>query len=257
MAKTAKKKTSPKKPVKRKAKNRKGIRTFFMFAVLVVIAISAWYFYQPFKTKTDKISFLESIPKGFESFGIDLSHHQGTVDWDHLFKKEKYDTIIDFVYCKATEGSTHTDTRWETNRKTLNELGICNGAYHFLSSKKLPRPQVAHFLQQWQRKESDLPPVLDVETEGYSDEDLRAKMVIWLDEVEKQTGMRPIIYTSLNFFETKFKNYFPGHKFWIAAYSQKPSCIYDKRIVHWQYSEDGILPGIDEEVDLNVSKIDF
>ena len=55
----------------------------------------------------------------------------------------------------------------------------------------------------------------------------------------------------------KFKNFFPDHKFWIAAYSKRPNSIIDKRILHWQYSENGILPGIEEDVDLNVSKVPF
>ena len=127
--------------------------------------------------------------------------------------------------------------------------------YHFFQSKEKPKPQVQHFLKHWKKREIDLPPVLDVENEGLSDTDLRAKMTIWLEEVENRTGMRPIIYTSLNFFETKFINDFKNYKFWIAAYSRKPSCIDDSRIIHWQYSESGELPGCDEKVDFNVSKI--
>ena len=46
-----------------------------------------------------------------------------------------------------------------------------------------------------------------------------------------------------------------NYKFWIAAYSRKPACIDDSRIIHWQYSESGELPGFDEKVDFNVSKI--
>lgn len=255
---------APKKKVIRKtsSKKKKTKSSFNFWKVLLFVGIpvlifATWYLYSPLKRKVDNKSFLENIPEGFNSFGIDISHHQGEIDWDHLMKVEHFDTIIDFVYCKATEGSTHLDSQWENNRKALNNLGIANGAYHFLSTKKLPRPQVAHFLNHWKKREVDLPPVLDVETEGFSDDDLRKKMIIWLEEVEKQTGMRPIIYTSMSFFETKFKNYFPDYKFWIAAYTQEPGVIDDKRIIHWQYTEAGILPGIDEEVDFNVSIISF
>lgn len=207
-------------------------------------------------TKTvNRNSLIADIPEGFSSFGIDISHHQGEIDWKKLFEQERFDTIIHFVYCKATEGADHIDTRWNYNREMLQQLGVPNGAYHFLSTKTLPRPQAAHFLSQWRKTASDLPPVLDVETEGFSDEDLRAKMKIWLGVIEKETKMRPIIYTSLHFFETKFAQDFKNYKFWIAAYSRRPDCLDDKRIVHWQYSETGSLPYIDEDVDLNVSKL--
>lgn len=255
---SAAKKKIVRKPInKKKSKSSFNFWKVFLFTGILFLIFATWYLYSPLKRKVDKKSFVENIPEGFRSFGIDISHHQGKIDWDQLMRVEHFDTIIDFVYCKATEGSTYLDSEWENNRKTLNNLGIANGAYHFLSTKKLPRPQVAHFLSYWKKREVDLPPVLDVETEGFSDDDLRAKMTIWLEEVEKQTGMRPIIYTSLNFFETKFQNYFPDYKFWIAAYTQEPGSIDDPRIIHWQYTEAGILPGINEEVDFNVSTIPF
>lgn len=253
---------SKKKVIRKISKKKKNKSSFNFWKLILFIGIpllifATWYLYSPLKTKIDNNSFVQKIPKGFQSFGIDVSHHQGKIDWQDLMVKQHFDTIIDFVYCKATEGSTYIDPQWEFNRKKLNDLGIANGAYHYLMSKKIPRPQASHFLNFWKKREVDLPPVLDVETEGYSDDDLRAKMTIWLDEVEKQTGMRPIIYTSLHFFETKFKNYFPNHKFWIAAYTQEPGFINDKRIIHWQYTEQGTLPGIDNVVDFNVSVLSF
>lgn len=258
MAKTTKKKTT-KTGGKRKTKKNKSISTkwIIILIVLPVLAITLWYFYSPFEEKLSKNSFVKNIPKGFDSFGIDVSHHQGDIDWDLLLNQEHYDTIIHFVYCKATEGNSHVDTEWEKNRRILNDFGIPNGAYHFFTTKEAPKPQVEHFLSHWKKRDVDLPPVLDVETEGFSDKDLRNKMIIWLEEVENRTGMRPIIYTSLHFYETKFKNYFSTYKFWIATYDQQPDFKSDARILHWQYSENGVLPGIDEEVDLNVSKIPF
>jgi lysozyme len=245
-------------PIKRKRKQAKG-KGIWIAALAVCLGVGSWYIYdQYFSTKKIiRNSLVDNIPSGYTSFGIDVSHHQGTIDWLELFNTEHYDTIVHFVYCKATEGNTHIDTRWEENRKTLNNMGIPNGAYHFFATKDPPRPQVAHFLNYWEKREVDLPPVLDVETEGFSDEDLRAKMTIWLEEVERLSGMRPIIYTSLNFYETKFKNHFPNYKFWIAAYSRVPDIKNDKRVLHWQYSENGTLPGIKERVDFNVSKITF
>ncbi len=255
-----KKKTTPKKPISRKSKNTKTKSKSILYGFIILISLLIatfvyWEFIIP--PVVNKISFYNSIPKGYQSFGIDVSHHQGNIDWETLFKDEECDTIIRFVYCKATEGSTHIDTKWESNRSALNNLGIPNGAYHFFNPKSKPKPQAEHFLKHWKKREVDLPPVLDIETEGFSDDDLRAKMTIWLNEIEIKTGMRPIIYTSLHFFESKFVHFFPNHKFWIAAYSQEPGCMLDKRIINWQYSESGTLPGIEEKVDFNVSKIAY
>lgn len=255
MAKKRKKLTGTKKRTKRPSKL--PIKPIIIVGLLLVLIGLVYVYYKKDNRIIKREHVIKSIPPGFPSFGIDISHHQGEIDWETLLKKEHYDTIIQFVYCKATEGSDHFDTKWEKNRALLQQLAIPNGAYHFFQPKSEPRPQAKHFLNHWKKTDLDLPPVLDVETEGFSDEDLRKKMEIWLEEVEKQTGMRPIIYTSLNFFETKFKDHFKNYKFWIAAYSRKPECIDDSRIIHWQYSEDGELPGINEKVDFNVSKISY
>jgi lysozyme len=245
--------------VKRKSKGKSNSfpKIFIVSGLIILLVIAAYLFYSKDNKIIKRKQLIESIPPGFPSFGIDVSHHQGEIDWVQLLKKEHYDSIIQFVYCKATEGSNHIDTKWFHNRLVLQKLGIPNGAYHFFSPKTEPRPQAIHFLNQWEKSDFDLPPVLDVESEGFSNDDLIAKMKIWLIEIEEKTGMRSVIYTSLNFFETKFMNHFKDYKFWIAAYSRKPAFIDDSRIIHWQYSESGELPGITEKVDFNVSKISY
>lgn len=250
------KKKPVRKPARRKKKKSTSRRWRWPAIFGIVIAATGIFYYLVTDRKPmNAFSFRQSVPKGFPSIGIDVSHHQGDIDWKKLLNESGFDTLIQFVYCKATEGNTHLDTKWLRNRGILNNLGIPNGAYHFFIPTDPPRPQAAHFLNIWKKRDIDLPPVLDVETEGFSDEDLIAKMKIWLEVVEQKSGMRPIIYTSLHFYQTKFQDAFPDHKFWIAAYSRKPECIDDSRIVHWQYSETGKLPGVREKVDLNVSKL--
>lgn len=250
-----KKRPTTKRIVKRKKKSR-FIPWLLLFFFCVSGGIYAYFYYEWRPKQAISVDqFRASIPPGYESIGLDVSHHQGKIDWEFLLKEQHFDTIIDFVYCKATEGNTHIDTKWEVNRETLNNLGIINGAYHFFIPTDPPRPQAAHFLSHWDKRDIDLPPVLDVETEGLSDSDLIAKMKIWLELVEESSGMRPVIYTSLHFYETKFKTQFPGYKFWIAAYSRDPQIKNDPNVIHWQFSESHRIPGIREKVDLNVSKI--
>jgi lysozyme len=242
---------------KKGKKSSKKVISYSVFGLMLGLVVLTFYYFSKDEDALKRKHVIESIPDGFPAFGIDVSHHQGKINWEKLLVKQQYDTIIQFVYCKVTEGSDHTDTQWERNRKILRKLKMPHGAYHFFNPKSEPRPQAEHFLAHWKKEDLDLPPVLDVETEGFSDEDLIAKMKIWLTVVENKTGMRPIIYCSLNFFETKFMNQFNDYKFWIAAYSRRPKFIEDSRVIHWQYSESGDLPGIDEKVDFNVSKITY
>ena len=148
---------------KRKSKSGKNKSRFFFWFVIPVGLIGFFFFwYQSEGMVQTSTHFHEIIPPGYKSVGLDVSHHQGEINWDLLLNEKGFDTIIDFVYCKVTEGSDHCDTQWERNREYLNKHGISNGAYHYFNPKSLPRPQAAHFLSLYKIRSIDLPPVLFV-----------------------------------------------------------------------------------------------
>ncbi len=200
------------------------------------------------------MNFIE-LPSSFVSYGIDISHHQEKIEWDEVLSFS--DSLISFVYCKATEGINHVDTQWNRNREILLSKNIPHGAYHFFLPKKDAKKQAIHFLKNYQLQKNDLPPVLDAEIEGTSNQQLTLQMRIWLEYIEKETGRLPIIYTSYNMYIEFMKKSFQGYKFWVANYSTKESRFQDEEIIHWQYSDNGMIPGIKTPVDLNFSKIDF
>ena len=249
-------------PVKRtfsKKKKKTNKPLYIVLGAILIVAIGIIIYTQE-EVKEEKESVQEiliNLPKGFKSSGLDVSHHQGEIDWNKIVNTTPFDTLIDFVYCKATEGSTYIDSEWKSNRVQLNQLGIRNGAYHFLNTNTSSIPQAKHFLNTWKHREIDLPPVLDVEKEATTDKILINNMYDWLEYVEKKSGFRPIIYTSYSFYTKKFKNEFKDYQFWIASYDKDPKALSDKRIVHWQFTDNIDLPGINEKVDFNVSKRRF
>lgn len=195
------------------------------------------------------------LEEGFYSQGIDISHHQGDIDWELVF--ESTDSTIAFVYCKVSEGGSHLDRHWIKNFTWLRNHNIPLGAYHYYKPFVSPEKQAAHFLKNYDWDQDDLPPVLDIEEESTNDELLRKNLQIWLDLVEKATGKRPIIYTNFYLFNAKFQSFFSQYQFWIANYSDHPERMSDDRILYWQYSDHGFIPGIDGFVDLNMSKVKF
>lgn len=151
----------------------------------------------------------------------------------------------------------HIDARFTINRDALREHNKAFGVYHFFVPSLNAESQAKHFLKQYYPRANELPPVLDVESESVSDDKLIKGMTEWLEIVEKETGKRPIIYTSFHFYKTKFKNKFKNYQFWIANYSARNDRMTNDRIIHWQYSDKGGIPGIKGPVDLNFSKQEF
>ena len=64
-------------------------------------------------------------------FGIDVSVHNGTIDWGQVGQSG-----VDFAIAKATEGNGYVDPRYAANIAGMKANGILPGAYHFLVTDK-------------------------------------------------------------------------------------------------------------------------
>jgi len=223
----------------------------------VFVLIAAVFYVRKEMVQRPSADINVQMPSGFVSFGIDVSHHNGAIDWLRLISLQPKGKEIQFVYCKATEGIGMVDKTWQRNRKLLSQAGIPFGAYHFFSDKTDPVAQAAHFLRHWSPEMCDLPPVLDVENMQLPRGELIHRMDIWLSIVEKESGVKPIIYVSFNDYQELFHDVFKGYEFWIAAYSRVPNALQDQRVIHWQFSERGELEGMPSKTDLNYSKVRF
>jgi len=76
-----------------------------------------------------------------ERYGIDVSHHQGAIDWHRVAQDG-----ISFAYIKASEGSSFTDPRFGANWRGAGEAGVDRGAYHFFSLCSPGATQARNFL---------------------------------------------------------------------------------------------------------------
>lgn len=235
------------------SKRRRKRRIWPLFTLVLLSAVLTLLYLQ--RSKNIPVYHLEQPPHPFISHGIDVSHHQGDIDWTTFI--EALDTIHPFVYCKATEGIEHVDTKFKKNRQELLELGVRHGAYHFFQPDMDPIAQAEHFLSHYNFQQDDLPPALDYEIERENKEEQLINILAWLKYVESKTGKRPIIYTSYNLYWKWLNNVLPDHQFWVANYSNKSYRFQQENIIHWQYSEKGSLQGIEGYVDLNYSKIKF
>lgn len=191
--------------------------------------------------------------------GIDVSHHQDEIDWDRVKAAG-----IDFVYCKASEGVDLPDPRFADNWAALRQRDIPHGAYHMFRPEDEVKPQVDLFLatlRQGGGSDGMLPPVLDIERNSgvkkVSKQVLHARAVEWVRLVEKETGVKPLIYTNPTF----WRDYLSGdHELvqfplWVSEYdlgaSEPAHTAAWKEWALWQFSRYGIVDGIGKPVDLN------
>ena len=258
-----KKRSTPRRRSSGKVKKRlrampKWVRNILAIVVVALFTGAFYYFFvRPYayrwKPCHGKKEYGVCIPCGYEVHGIDVSHYQGKIDWKQLLQSKETDFPLHFIFMKATEGSSLDDDTFESNFEEARNHGFIRGAYHFFSTKTDALRQADFFIRNVKLESGDLPPVLDVELVGKkSKQELQQGIKQWLDRVEAHYGVKPILYTSYKF-KTKYLDdaRFDAYPYWIAHY-YVDSVKYQGRWDFWQHTDVGSVPGIEQEVDLNV-----
>lgn len=199
--------------------------------------------------------FLNNPPRHrYPVVGADLSHYQGEVDWEVLSKED-----IRFVYIKATEGTSHVDSRFEENWSQSQKTELAAGAYHFFSFDSPGETQAVNFITSVGIRDGMLPPVVDVEY--YADkkvnppkpEAVREQLKIMLQKLEDYYQTVPVIYSTEEVWNRYLKGYFDEYPLWIRNVYTKPRI--QEPWTFWQYTNRARLDGYDgdeEFIDLNV-----
>ena len=184
--------------------------------------------------------------------GIDVSHHQGEINWKLVSNDD-----VTFAYIKATEANDFVDNNFITNWEEARKNKIHVGAYHFYSLAYSGDVQAQNFISVVPREDEQLPPVIDLEYVGNSKKrpsksafqnDLNTYILLINQYFDKE----PIIYTTYNFYEDYLYPQFIDYDIWIRDIfsSPKTNIIGDWEI--WQYNSRGRVEGILGPVDLNV-----
>lgn len=180
--------------------------------------------------------------------GIDISSHQGYIDW----AKVSSDKDIRFVYIKATEGATYRSPHYAHNITQARRYGLLVGSYHYLTSSSSIGEQFKNFSKFAIKSVQDLIPMLDVEVRGnWSRSQLIDSVELFCQMVEQHYGVQPMIYSTMGFYNKNLTPHFNKHRLYIGRYSKaEPEINWEGEYTIWQYSETGIIPGIDAYVDL-------
>jgi lysozyme len=200
---------------------------------------------------------IKSNPK--HVYGIDVSHHQGAINWQTL--KE---LGVDFVYIKATEGIDYVDPAFEKNWQGARAAGVLTGAYHMFRPEDTAVEQASNFIRALESvgySASDLPPVLDIESvhtiKDLPHKELHDRAVNYLKLIEESLGRKAVVYTNPRFWQDYLSDVHEIVKYplWVAEYelgASEPSSTAGWKDYHfWQFSQYGVVDGVEKKVDLN------
>lgn len=180
-------------------------------------------------------------------YGIDVSHYQGRINWQIV----GIDENVRYVYIKATEGSGLVDCNYKENLREARRNGIPVGSYHFFCPSVSSLMQLRNFTDIVKAHEQDLIPIVDVERRGRcSAGEFHRKLEALLRGIERIYGVRPIIYTGVNFFNKYLAGRYSKYGFMIARYGDDvPELMDDVRILMWQFTQEGCVAGVSGHVD--------
>jgi len=193
------------------------------------------------------------LPVLYSIHGIDVSRYQKEIRWNMVKAMNVEGVRIEFAFMKATEGEGLTDRYFKYNWRQAKKQKITRGAYHFFLPGQDPIKQAKHFISRVKLEKGDLPPVLDAEQAGVLPVNVyRAKIRQWLQMVEAHYKVKPIIYTSAEFYKKYMGPEFDEYPLWVAHYYERKSPRINRTWTFWQHNDRGNVNGINALVDFNV-----
>ena len=179
--------------------------------------------------------------------GIDLSHYQGNVFWEHVGQ----DSHNAYVYLKATEGGDRIDPTFKKNIDLAHRHGLKVGAYHFYRPITNQQLQLKNFRAQCRPQEQDLIPMIDVETtNGLPTAQFCDSLFKFLEMVEQEYQQKPLVYTGANFSDKHLQGKLDQYLVMIAQYTDYEPRLKDNRdITMWQYTAKGRIRGVNGFID--------
>ena len=199
-------------------------------------------------------AFDELVGSGITYQGIDVSHHQGHIDWQQV-----KNAGIDFAIIRCGYGAntaSQDDSRWEYNVSSCESLGIPYGVYLYSHADTTSEidGEVQHVLRLLKGHKPTLPVYIDIEENkqfALGGAVLSEFAKRFCSQI-KNAGYKSGLYTSTSHWNAYFGTFaaLPSYYHWVAQYNT--SCTYSGRYETWQYSNTGRVSGISGNVDRDI-----
>jgi lysozyme len=185
--------------------------------------------------------------------GIDISHHQGEIDWKRIAGQN-----IRFAWLKASEGGDWTDPTFAHHLAEARAAGIAVGAYHYFTLCASGAEQAANFLRAVPEK-LDLPPAIDLEYVGNCagrppKGKLTHEVQVFIADISAQHRVTPVLYTGENFYDDYLANdpKLAVYPLWVRNLYGETAWSHDHPVLFRQFASHARLAGISGPVDLDL-----
>ncbi len=186
--------------------------------------------------------------------GIDLSHHQGAVDWRRVAAQD-----IRFAYLKASEGGDWSDASFRSNLAAARAAGLAVGAYHYFTLCASGAAQAQNFLRAVPAAGLALPPAIDLEYVGNcaarpGNGRLAHELKVFIAALRAQGLRTPVIYSTQSFFADYLDAdpAFAAYPLWVRNLYGETAWSRGRSVLFRQFASHARLAGIAGPVDLNV-----
>jgi len=196
------------------------------------------------------VRFVYPSWKRYPVRGVDVSHHNGRVDWPRI-RAAGYV----FAYLKATEGATWRDSTFLRNRGEATRARLVTGAYHFFTLCRAGREQARNFLDAVGPLPAvSLPPAVDLEFGGNcgarpSREVVHAELAGFLAVLDSAGHPPAVLYLTKEFHRAYLEGQPVRNPLWVRSVFGRPR--FGGAWTFWQYAATGRVAGAKGRIDLN------
>lgn len=204
---------------------------------------------------------MDALPDGVTAQGIDVSEHQGRIDWDAV-KASGIDFAILRVGFGAPSFGGRVDYQFNRNISECERLAIPYGVYvySYAFDNQQAADEASMVIDCLSGHNPRLPVYYDLEDKTIiadgRQSGIASRAQTFCNKISS-AGYKPGIYANLNWFnniltDPVFKSGSWDH--WIAQYNSQ--CHYTASYSFWQYTSRGKVSGISGNVDMNYAYVD-
>ena len=189
--------------------------------------------------------------------GIDVSKHNGTIDWAKVKAAG-----VQFAMLRAGYGryDNQKDEQFEANYKGATAAGIPVGAYHYsyATTAEQAKREAEVFLGWIKGKTFTYPVAFDIEDAKQANlgVSLISDIIRTFCETVEAAGYYVVVYANKDWLTNRIDaDCKSRYDIWLAQWTSEPT--YTGSYGMWQYSSKGSVDGVSGNVDMNIAYKDY